>query len=482
MKAEDKPKYVKEARELLDSIDIDTLVKDHNTLQEIRKISHLIAIFTNFSYNDGQELKKLLFEFQKWARHSTSVGTIRNRALDMIQFIDQKIKEMDIYVIESGGKLPLITTDNSRKVQRSKRKSKTRKSILGRDLKILWGRAGNRCSICNQELVHERTSSDPHVVVGIHSHIVADSPDGPRGNSNLPLEQRHFYDNLILVCMRHSKIIDEQLVTYTVEELKRLKEEHEAWVSDRLSAPEDIIGKQGTPVEQRDIPVLDLEGLRRSGGPTGQFILFNITNLSQTQRAIDCQWEVRGFNYSFRSPNSDRFSLQPNFSKEVTYQLDIEKPYQNEVKELSLVMEYKDINGNTYFTRRELKQVRMPFGAFYEFERGGIFYPAEQIVDIGIKNVSTPINNGGGYQSDFEVYYNRKPEFITIGVSNTLLATWGISEDIAAIKAALAELGSRVIRKMLIKKELKDYMFTTYDYPQEYQNGFRGYQLLRDSL
>ena len=348
-------------------------------------------------------------------------------------------------------------------------KFKSRKSTPDRDLKILWGRAGSRCSICKQELVHEGTSSDPHVVVGIHSHIVADSPDGPRGSSDLPLEQRHFYDNLILVCMKHSKIIDEQLDTYTVEELRRLKKAHEAWVSERLSAPESIIGKQGVSIGSRDIPVLDLEGLRRSGGPTGQFILFNITNLSQTQRAIDCQWEVRGFNYSFRSPDSDRFSLQPNFSKEVTYQLDTEKPYQHEVQELSLVMEYKNINGNTYFTRREIKQVRVSSGDFYEFERGGIFYPAEQIVDIGIKSVSSPTNNGGGYKSHFEVYYKGKPEFIAIGISNTFLAIWGISEDITAIQAALAELGSRMIRKMLIKKELKDYMFVTHDYPQEYQ-------------
>lgn len=482
MNAEDKPKYVKEARELLDSIDIDTLIKDHNSLQEIKKVSHLIAIFTNFSYNDGQELKRLLFEFQKWARRSTSVGTIRNKVMDMIQFIDQKIKEIDIYVIEPDGKSLSTIPGNSRKTQQLKRNSKSRKPILDRDLKVLWGRAGNRCSICRQELVHERTSSDPHVVVGVHSHIVADSPDGPRGNYDLPLEQRHFYDNLILVCMRDSKIIDEQLDTYTVEELKRLKNKHEAWVSKRLSASEVIVQKQRTPVERRDIPVLDIEGLGRSGGSTGQFIRFKITNMSQTQRAMDCQWEIRGFGYSFRAPDSDCFSLQPNFSKEVTYRLDVEKPYQHEVNELSLIMEYKDITGATYFTRRELKQVRVPSGAFYEFQRGGTFYPAEQITDIGIKSVSTPALNSDKYQSDFGVGVSGQIKIVVIGISRTFLTTWGFEDDTEVIKSAIAELGSRIIRKMLLKKELKDYLFTTDNFPQEYQNGIKGYQILRDSL
>lgn len=372
--------------------------------------------------------------------------------------------------------------DSTKGRQKRKKSVKPRKQILDRDLKILWGRAGNRCSICKEELVQGKTESDPHVVVGIHSHIIADSPDGPRGNSDLPLDQRHLYDNLILVCMRDSKIIDEQLSKYTVEELRRIKKEHEAWVSERLSAPDDLIGKQGTPVQQKDTPVLDMESLRRSGGSGGQFILFTITNISQTQRAIDIQWEIRGFDYSFRSPDSDRFSLQPNFNKEVTYRLDTEKLYQNEVKELSFIMEFKDITGVTYFTRRELKQVRVPSGEFFELQKGNIFYPVEQIVDMGIKSISEPYSTGDNEKCDFEVSVGGQPQIVTIGVSRTLLSTWGIGDDNEKIRSVLAELGSRIVRNMVSKEKLEDYMFVTSNFPQEYQNGFKGYQLLRDSL
>lgn len=398
------------------------------------------------------------------------IGTLNNSKFinllqDNFQISDEGIRFMD-----------------NLKSQRGKKETKSRRTILDRDLKMLWGKAGNRCSICNDELVQEKTELDPHVVIGIHSHIVADSLNGPRGNSDLPLDQRHFYDNLILVCMKHSKIIDEQLDTYTVGELKRIKKKHEAFVSERLSTPDELIGKQGTPVQQKDTPVLDMESLRRSGGPTGQFILFTITNNSQTQKAIDIQWEVRGFDYSFRSQDSDRFSLQPNFNKEVAYQLDTEKLYQNEVKELSFVMEFKDIYGATYFTRRELKQVRVPSGISFDLQKGNTFYPVEKIVDMGIKSISEPYSTGDNQKCDFEVSLGGQSQIITIGISRTLLATWGIGEDNQKIRSALAELGSRIVRKMVIKDKLEDYMFVTSNFPQDYQNGFKGYQLLRDSL
>ena len=71
---------------------------------------------------------------------------------------------------------------------------------------------------------------------------------------------------------------------------------------------------------------------------------------------------------------------------------------------------------------------------------------------------------------------------VTVGVSRTFLATWEVGNDKEKVRSALAELGSRIIKKMLSSGELKDYMFVTQDFPQEYQNGFAGYKLLRDSL
>jgi len=118
MKAEDKPRYVEDARQLLTSINIDNLISNPNDLKEIGKINRLGAIFTNFSSNDGQELTRLFSVFQKQARSSTSVGTIQNRATDVMRFIGQKIEEMDIYVIEPDEKPLLETLDKLRKTQK----------------------------------------------------------------------------------------------------------------------------------------------------------------------------------------------------------------------------------------------------------------------------------------------------------------------------------------------------------------------------
>ncbi|MBU4397071.1 hypothetical protein KKC08_02820, partial [Patescibacteria group bacterium] len=100
MKAKDKPKFVKEARTLLGELDVEKLISDPNDLKILSKINRLIVIFTDFSSNDGQELERLLAEYQKWGRRSTRVGHIKNRVVDMLRFIDQKIGQMALYVIE----------------------------------------------------------------------------------------------------------------------------------------------------------------------------------------------------------------------------------------------------------------------------------------------------------------------------------------------------------------------------------------------
>ena len=146
------------------------------------------------------------------------------------------------------------------------------------------------------------------------------------------------------------------------------------------------------------------------------------------------------------------------------------------------IMEYKDMNGIPYFTRREIKQIKVPSGAFYEFERVGQFYPAEQMIDVGIVSISGSKLNGDKYESEFEVNFSGQRQIITIGISRTFLSVWGISQDKEKINSAIAELGSRVIRKMLLKKELNNHLFITDDFPQDYQNDFKGYQLLRNSL
>lgn len=103
--------------------------------------------------------------------------------------------------------------------------------------KFLWGHSGNRCAICKCELIMGSTPEDDESVVGEECHIVARGSDGPRNDSNFPKKKLDQYDNLILLCRVHHKVVDDQENTYTVECLRRIKKEHEQFVRETLNRP-----------------------------------------------------------------------------------------------------------------------------------------------------------------------------------------------------------------------------------------------------
>lgn len=84
------------------------------------------------------------------------------------------------------------------------------------------------------ELVMDSSETDDESIVGEACHIVAQSGEGPRGKSDLTPEQREKFANLILLCNVHHKQIDDQPNTYAVDDLKKIKSEHECWVTQRL--------------------------------------------------------------------------------------------------------------------------------------------------------------------------------------------------------------------------------------------------------
>ncbi len=109
-------------------------------------------------------------------------------------------------------------------------------AIPPREQRILSQRSGNRCAFqdCRRRLTAEDSPPDRAVILGEIAHIVAESPDGPRGESPLLLAERNRYENLILLCNVHHQLIDDQPQTYTVERLLQMKQDHEAWVEKTL--------------------------------------------------------------------------------------------------------------------------------------------------------------------------------------------------------------------------------------------------------
>ena len=86
------------------------------------------------------------------------------------------------------------------------------------------------------EVIVDATDHDPIVLIGDIAHIEASSNKGPRANRKLSAKNRDSYDNLILLCKNCHFRFDGQKKANTVEAIKKLRNDHEAWV--RVSLPE----------------------------------------------------------------------------------------------------------------------------------------------------------------------------------------------------------------------------------------------------
>ena len=106
-------------------------------------------------------------------------------------------------------------------------------TITQRTLKKLFAVSGNKCyfSRCN----HQIYNTEHDTITGIISHIKARSPGGSRYDESQTEEERDDFDNLILMCSIHHKVIDDDPDSYTVERLQAIKQEHEA----QNSSPEE---------------------------------------------------------------------------------------------------------------------------------------------------------------------------------------------------------------------------------------------------
>lgn len=120
--------------------------------------------------------------------------------------------------------------------------------ISDKTRKLLWGRSGNRCAICKNELVIDATAKDDECVVADECHIISSRANGPRHDPSYPLEKLDSYENLMLLCRTHHKMIDDQAETFTTDILRQMKSNHEVWVSQKLAE-----GQKPQPVRLRRV-------------------------------------------------------------------------------------------------------------------------------------------------------------------------------------------------------------------------------------
>lgn len=92
-------------------------------------------------------------------------------------------------------------------------------------IKRLFAVSGNQCAFprCPLPLVDEPSGK----VTGRICHIKAQEPGGPRYDPNQTGDERHAYENLVLMCPIHHDVIDSDPESYTVERLLEIKANHE---------------------------------------------------------------------------------------------------------------------------------------------------------------------------------------------------------------------------------------------------------------
>jgi len=69
------------------------------------------------------------------------------------------------------------------------------------------------------------------------AHIIGHKIKGPRGDDDLPLNERDEFDNIILLCPTCHTVIDKNPQLYSVDTIKRWKQEHQQSIEDLFITP-----------------------------------------------------------------------------------------------------------------------------------------------------------------------------------------------------------------------------------------------------
>lgn len=115
-------------------------------------------------------------------------------------------------------------------------------TIPPRIASAVWARAAGRCEYrgCNEDLVGDLISGKQDALFGFIAHIVADSPDGPRGDPVLSQQLAKDLSNLMLLCARHHKLIDVNAVDdHPVGVLQAMKDAHETRIGINCGIDEE---------------------------------------------------------------------------------------------------------------------------------------------------------------------------------------------------------------------------------------------------
>ena len=120
-----------------------------------------------------------------------------------------------------------------------------------KQLTILLIRAGGKCSFkdCNNRLSIKEKDGKVTNVSEI-AHIRAEKEKGPRFDPQFDIKKIHDYENLILLCREHHKLVDDRTDIYSIEKLIEMKKEHEGKIEKISNRIKEIYSSIWKPTSE----------------------------------------------------------------------------------------------------------------------------------------------------------------------------------------------------------------------------------------
>lgn len=99
-------------------------------------------------------------------------------------------------------------------------------------LRMLCGQAAGMCQFegCTERLFYDDVTTAKFNASYV-AHIVASSPDGPRGDENRSHLLSNKIENIMLMCDKHHRLVDDNPIDFPEEKLLEMKRRHEERIS-----------------------------------------------------------------------------------------------------------------------------------------------------------------------------------------------------------------------------------------------------------
>lgn len=148
-------------------------------------------------------------------------------------------------------------------------------------VKRLFAVSGNQCAFpkCLTPLV----DSDSGKVTGRICHIKGNRLGAKRYDTSQSGEERHRFDNLILLCPIHHDVIDDDEISYTVDRLRAMKSDHEHSTKAITEFTDDTVDQLLLSIEGN---VINDGSVIVSHNQMGGQIAHSITNVGPIARRI----------------------------------------------------------------------------------------------------------------------------------------------------------------------------------------------------